>query len=247
MIEKAIGDILTEYGAEGLFVALAALAAFYFIKARAKTSEVNAEEDRVKAQSIETLNHTTRSLIEQFTTAYPAISTSLIETAASQKTTAEALHAQALTMNQMLLTLKENTTNATTSGAAIATQMEVSNKVQEVAQATASTVSATITAGQTELLTAIATFTDQLKILTEQIKESGEVDDKLRADILAQMTQINAFLTRSEAKEEKEKEQDEKPNEAKTTQTTIELKGEVVGVLNTADLGSDKPSGGTDK
>lgn len=252
----AVGLFIEKVGPlAGIIVLLALLFRAPFaglLSSRAKRSDVEAEDERVKAESVATLNHTTRTLIE----AIPAISTSLRETAASQKMTAEAQkmgaeaqHAQVLTMNQMLFTLKEIMTNASTSGAAIAAHMETNTAAQTVAQVTASTASATITAAQTELLIAIATFTDQLRILTEQIKSSGDVDDTLRAAILAQMTQINAFLTRSEAKEEKEEKakQDEKPNEPKTTQTTIELKGEVVGVLNTADLSGDKPSGGTDK
>lgn len=240
-MEAAISDLFAKYGTEGLFVVIAAFGAYYFIKARAKTTEADAAEKTADATAVSAVSHTAVKLLEHLPTIFTAIT--------------ESQRVLVQTLNELLTTLNEMSKNAVSSGAAIVTHMAASNEAQAAVQV-ASTSAAT-TAAETRaaigtalgagspILNAIATFTDQLKILTDQIKTSGEVDDKLRADILAQMTEINAFLTRSEAKVEKAKEkvQDEKPNEATPVQTTVELTG-----LLTSDVPSgDKSGGGTDK
>lgn len=125
------------------------------------------------------------------------------------------------------------------SGTALATHIDTAGVAQ--AASTNAAIDTALGVGS-PILKAIETFTETLRLLTEQIKTSGEVDDKLRADILAQMKEINALLTRSEAKAEKAK---EKVQDEKSTQTTIELSGQVTGLLNTDALGSDKPGGGS--
>ena len=184
-------DLFTKYGSEGLFVILAAIAAYYFIRARAKTAEAAAAEKSADAIAVAAVSNAATKLTEH-------LLASLATTTESLRATTESVRATTATLAEMLTLLKASVA----SGAAIGSQMEVNTAAQATAAAASTLANTAIDASQTEILADIKTLMADLDLLTRAIEAKDNVDDKKRADMLERISRLEEFLT---LKEEKEK------------------------------------------
>lgn len=226
-MDELFGDILREYGVVGLILILIALCVYLYATSRAKSSDAAAAERSADATAVTAVSNATTKLIEHLLTA-------LDTTKETQHAITETQRAMTATLAEMLTLLK----TSVASGAAIGSQIEVSNAVQATAAAASTLASTQMDATQTKILEHLESLKTAIDLLTAALKKGDAVDDESREDILKRLATLEQLLKQKTEKAKENK--DEIPNETKPAQTTVKLIGEL-----TSDATPDKPGDST--
>lgn len=206
---------------------------------RAKMTEALAAKETAEAQSV--------SGMSQIAMHFMQVQSETLKTmAASHQQYNQTLE----TLMQMIDRIGHNYSER---GLMIIEQMELSNAALQgvIGSAAAAQASAAVAAENASLvqvamggvvttgadiLLGIAELTRKFTLLTVTIESQGEVDDTLRNDILAQMSRLNAYLTRKEATENED--QKEKSDESPKNETVSHFTG-VLTLGSTDNPGAD--------